>query len=232
MDKAILIEEKLFGDCFETSEQKDGMQNFLNKSKKKPKNLKEPEKKESKEVAELPKGELKPTGLFSKKLSLLTEDMTIPAMPSILTAGDRNSYNSMIIACGTIGFGFGKPIFTVFVKPERYTYQFIDKNDIFTVSYIDKKSYRKFGPYGSKSGRDINKEETCGTHIKFLDDGGITFEEAVEVFVCKIVAKAHLTENDVRQDVIDIYKNNLEAYVSTHPHSVYIGEIIGHYKRE
>lgn len=30
MDKAILIEEKLFGDCFETSEQKDGMQNFLN----------------------------------------------------------------------------------------------------------------------------------------------------------------------------------------------------------
>ena len=153
-------------------------------------------------------------------------------MPSILTAGDRNSYNSMIIACGTIGFGFGKPIFTVFVKPERYTYQFIDKNDIFTVSYIDKKSYRKFGPYGSKSGRDINKEETCGTHIKFLDDGGIAFEEAVEVYVCKIVAKAHLTENDVRQDVIDIYKNNLKAYVSTHPHSVYIGEIIGHYKRE
>ena len=36
------------------------MQNFLNKSKKKPKNLKDPEKKESKEVAELPKGELKP----------------------------------------------------------------------------------------------------------------------------------------------------------------------------
>ena len=39
IDKAREIEEKLFGDCFETSEQIDGMQNFLNKSKK-PKNLK------------------------------------------------------------------------------------------------------------------------------------------------------------------------------------------------
>ena len=37
MDKAIQIEEKLFGECFETSEQRDGMQNFLNKSKSKKK---------------------------------------------------------------------------------------------------------------------------------------------------------------------------------------------------
>ena len=35
----------------------------------------------------LNKGELKPTGIFSNKMVLLTEDLTIPAMPSILTAG-------------------------------------------------------------------------------------------------------------------------------------------------
>ena len=34
IDKAIQIEEKLFGECFETSEQIDGMNNFLNKGKK------------------------------------------------------------------------------------------------------------------------------------------------------------------------------------------------------
>ena len=34
IDKAIVIEEKLFGDCFERSEQVDGMRNFLEKGKK------------------------------------------------------------------------------------------------------------------------------------------------------------------------------------------------------
>ena len=99
-------------------------------------------------------------------------------MPAIVTSGDINSYNSMVIGWGSIGVGFAKPIFTVYVKPERYIYQFMDKSDIFTVSYIDKKLFGKFGVYGSKSGKDMNKEEVSGTHIKFLDDGGITFEEA------------------------------------------------------
>lgn len=33
MDQAIVVEEKLFGSCFETEDQKDGMTAFLNKSK-------------------------------------------------------------------------------------------------------------------------------------------------------------------------------------------------------
>ena len=233
IDKAIVIEEKYFGDCFETSEQKDGMNNFLNKNKsKKSKNLKNSENKEAKEINDLPKGELKPTGLFPKKLPLLTEELTIPPMPAILTAGDKNSYNSMTIGWGSIGVGFARPIFTVYVKPERYTYQFIEKSKIFTVSYIDKKLYSKFGPYGNKSGKDVNKEEVSGTHIKFLDDGGITFEEASEVFVCKIIAKQHITEKDIHQDIIDLYNGNLKVYFSTNPHVSYVGEIIGHYKRQ
>ena len=35
MDKAIVIEEKLFGDCFETEDQRAGMANFLEKDKEK-----------------------------------------------------------------------------------------------------------------------------------------------------------------------------------------------------
>lgn len=35
MDEAIVIEEKLFGDCFETEDQKAGMGNFLEKDKEK-----------------------------------------------------------------------------------------------------------------------------------------------------------------------------------------------------
>ncbi|MDE7358632.1 MAG: enoyl-CoA hydratase, partial [Lachnospiraceae bacterium] len=39
MDEAIVIEEKLFGDCFETEDQKYGMAFFLDKNKEK---VKEP----------------------------------------------------------------------------------------------------------------------------------------------------------------------------------------------
>ena len=35
MDQAIVIEEKLFGDCFETADQEAGMGNFLEKDKEK-----------------------------------------------------------------------------------------------------------------------------------------------------------------------------------------------------
>ena len=144
IDKAIEIEEKLFGKCFETSEQRDGMNNFLNKNNKKSKKLNS--NVQSKKIDELPKGELKSTGIFSQKMPILNKDLTIPKMPSILTAGDKNHYNSMVIGWGTIGNAFAKPIFTVFVKPERYTYQFMEKTDIFTVSYIDEKLYNKFIP--------------------------------------------------------------------------------------
>ena len=97
---------------------------------------------------------------------------------------------------------------------------------------LDQFLYSKFGPYGNKSGKDVNKEEVSGTHIKFLDDGGITFEEASEVFVCKIIAKQHITEKDIHQDIIDLYNGKLSVYFSTNPHVSYVGEIIGHYKRQ
>ena len=86
--------------------------------------------------------------------------------------------------------------------------------------------------YGVKSGRDVNKEELAGTHIQFLDDGGITFEEADEVFVCKIVAKAYIKDGELDPEIIEMFKKNLKLYTSTSAHTLFVGEIIGHYLRK
>ena len=59
----------------------------------------------------------------------------------------------------------------------------MQKTEFFTVSFIKKEFFKKFVPYGNKSGRYINKEEVAGTHIQYLDNGGITFEEAEEFYV-------------------------------------------------
>lgn len=141
----------------------------------------------------------------------------------------------MVIGWGSLGFSWQMPIFTVYVKHERYTYEFLEKYKIFTVSIINKDLYPKFSAYGIKSGRNINKEEVSGTHIKFLDDGGITFEEAEEVYVCRMISRAHLTNDDVESDINQFYEVTTKKFAhivkqDTVPHSIYIGEIIGHYK--
>ena len=228
IDKGIEIEEKLFGDCFERPEQIEGMKNFLEKGKKG--KDKKSDKKNLKQEDELPKGELVPTDKFKNMVYL--KSFTTPAMPAILSAGDKNGYNSMAIEWGSIGVSWKRPIFTVYVKDERYTYEFMQKTKIFTVSIINRKIFKKFAVYGTKSGRDINKEEVAGTHIKFLDDGGITFDEAEEVFVCEMLGKAYIQDEDSYPGLKAFYKKQQKYFKTLEPHAIFIGEIIGHYVRK
>ena len=231
IDKAIKIEERLFGECFENPEQKERMKKFLERGKnKEKKNLRNDEEKKEEELP-MPKGELVPTDKF-KKMTFLKE-FTTPQMPAILSAGDKNHYNSMAIEWGSIGVSWKMPIFTVYVKDERYTYEFMQTTEYFTVSIISKKLFKKFANiYGTKSGRDMNKEKEAGTHIKFLEDGGITFEEAEEVYVCKMLAKANIKDEDSSPGLKDFYEKRKEYFKTVKPHGIFIGEIIGHYVRK
>ena len=94
------------------------------------------------------------------------------------------------------------------MKPDRYTHQFIEKTKYFAVNFIKKSLYKKFRIFGNKSGRDINKEEESGDQIQFLDNGGITFKEAEEVYVCKMMAKIKLKEKIFSLEIIDFYYLN------------------------
>ena len=133
---------------------------------------------------------------------------------------------------GSLGVAFKKPIFTVYVKPDRYTYEVMEKSDIFTVNFIERKLMSKFAIYGTKSGKEINKEEEAGTHITFLEKGGVTFGEAVEVYVCKKMAKSIIDEKSMDPYIKELYKSNVKVYRTQVPHVLYIGEIIAHYVRE
>ena len=231
IDKGIEIEEKLFGDCFETSDQIEGMKNFLEKGNKnkvvKKHNLQQTQPIQNEEMLQ---GELVPTDKF-KNMTYLKE-FTTPNTPAILSVGDKNKYNSMTIQWGSLGVAFRRPVFTVYVKPDRYTYEFMEEAEYFTVSIINKELYNKFAIYGTKSGKDINKEEVAGTHIKFLDNGGITFDEAEEVFVCKLFVKSYIKDIEDYPSIIELYKSKPNVYKTLRPHSIYMGEIIGHYVRK
>ena len=243
IDSAIQIEEKLFGECFESDEQVVRMKQFLEKSKKKSqkkeeksKNLREVPKEEpignviSKEDEEFMNKQLIPTGVFDKMK--LLQPFTTPKMPAILSAGNKESHNSCVIGWGLLGVAWSKPLFIVYVKPDRYTYQFMEKTEFFTVNFIKKSLYPKFRAYGNQSGRDINKEEVTGAQIQFMDNGGITFKEAEEVYVCKMMARTYLEKKNLSPEIVDFYEKAAPLFKqSTEPHGIYIGEIIGHYKK-
>ena len=53
---------------------------------------------------------------------MINKNIIIPAILALVTAWDKNSHNRLVISHGSIGVGFGTPIFTLYVKPERYTF--------------------------------------------------------------------------------------------------------------
>ena len=62
---------------------------------------------------------------------------------ALLTAGDENGFNTMTVSWGAMGFMWGKPSVTVYIRPQRYTKEFVDTRDTFTLSFYPqrKKTY-------------------------------------------------------------------------------------------
>lgn len=102
---------------------------------------------------------------------------------SLITAGDESGYNMMTASWGFAGEMWGNDSVMAVVRPQRYTMEFIEKSDYFTLSfYGDNKAVHKV--CGSMSGRDVNKTELTGLTPVF-DDNSVYFKQARLVIVCK-----------------------------------------------
>ena len=101
----------------------------------------------------------------------------------LITAGDENSHNMMTASWGFAGEMWGNDSVVIAVRPQRYTMEFLEKHDTFSLSfYGDRKDIHKI--CGSKSGRDIDKTQETGLTPVFADNT-VYFEEARLVLVCK-----------------------------------------------
>ena len=103
---------------------------------------------------------------------------------ALLTAGDNDSFNTMTISWGGLGTLWNKPVATTYVRTSRYTHEFLDNNDYFTVSFFPEEYKKQLGVLGSKSGRDMDKIHDSGLTPKSVD-GSVTFEEAEVTLLCK-----------------------------------------------
>ena len=111
---------------------------------------------------------------------------------ALITAGNKEGYNMMTASWGFVGEMWGADSIAMVVRPQRYTMEFIDKNDYFTVSfYGDNKDIHKV--CGSKSGMDINKTEEAGL-TPVAGEKYTYFKEARMVLVVKKQFVQQMTE--------------------------------------
>lgn len=96
----------------------------------------------------------------------------------LVTAGDESSFNTMTASWGGIGWLWNKPVAFVFVRPERYTYEFIEKSDYLTLSFLGEANKKIHAVCGSKSGRDTDKVKATGLKPVFTEQGNVLFEQA------------------------------------------------------
>ena len=102
----------------------------------------------------------------------------------LVSASDGGRTNAMTASWGGMGVMWGKPVVFLFIRPQRYTKEFIDAADTLTVSVLQDEGHRLMSYFGSVSGRDEDKVAASGLH-SFNVDGQACFEEARLSLICR-----------------------------------------------
>lgn len=160
------------------------------------------------------------------------EDLTVNAVQwfrdaELLAAGNKEKSNAMTIGWGGIGILWGRPALTVYVAEQRYTKEFMDKSEYFTVMAFDAKNRKVLNYMGSKSGRDGDKAKALGLHTAFTANGTPYYTEATMVIECRIMYAAPFDPRYFKSDA----PKNMYADFPAGIHSMYIGEIINAWKK-
>lgn len=145
----------------------------------------------------------------------------------LLCAGDKEKSNAMTIGWGGIGTLWGRTALTVYVAEKRYTKEFMDKAEYFTVMVFDVEHSKVLRYMGTKSGRDEDKAAALGLHTAYTANGTPYFTEAEMVIECKIMYAAPFEPQYFKSDVPE----RMYAHFPAGIHSMYIGEVVNAWKK-
>lgn len=132
---------------------------------------------------------------------------------------EDGSVNTMTASWGGVGILWNKKVAFVFIRPQRYTKEFIDAQEHLTLSFYDEAHRKELAYFGKASGREEDKIKQADFHT-VKEHGYAYFEEANTVLKCK---KLYAQELDkacfLEADLIE--KN----YPLSDYHTMYIVEI-------
>lgn len=138
----------------------------------------------------------------------------------LITAGNEEKCNTMTASWGAMGVMWGKNAVTVYIRPQRYTKEFVDKEDTFTISVLSQQ-YRKALNYcGTVSGKGMDKIKEAGLTPCYVE-GTAGIAEAEMIMVCR-----KMYHDNIKPECFDETANDGRWYPEKDYHTMYIAEVI------
>lgn len=144
----------------------------------------------------------------------------------VVSAGKEGDMNLMTISWGSLGELWNRPVMTVYVSTNRYTHEFMEKNDCFTVTHFPESMRQKLAYLGRVSGRDEDKVAGAGLTVEFTELGNPIYAEADLAIECRKIYAQQFDRDRLPEDVRQWYENSNLGI-----HYFYVGEIVHVWKK-
>ena len=141
----------------------------------------------------------------------------------LLTSGDFSAgkYNAMTVGWGSVGYMWRMPFVQVVVRPARYTFEFMEKYDTFTVCAFPKEYHQALSLLGTKSGRDGDKIAAAGlTLAASTCTAAPCYDQAQLVIECRKIYWQNMDPEHFLDPAI------ARIYHEKDYHRIYYGEIL------
>ena len=137
----------------------------------------------------------------------------------LITAGDGENHNTMTASWGGVGELWGKYVSTIYIRPQRYTLEFVEREEYYSLCFFGPEYRQALSLCGSKSGRDVDKDAATGLTPCF-DQAAPYYEQARLVFLCHKLYRQDMEESAF------LDKGLLEKWYDNDLHRMFIGEIV------
>ena len=140
---------------------------------------------------------------------------------ALVSAGNKSKYNTMTVSWGGVGVLWGKNVVYIFIRDSRYTKEFIDNGEFFSMSFFDEKYRDALSYCGKESGRNVDdKFKGAGLTPAFRHN--IPYpDEANLVLLCRKMTAAPITEDTFVDTQI-----MSTCYSDNNIHVIYLVDII------
>jgi len=137
----------------------------------------------------------------------------------LITAEKDGKVNTMTASWGGFGVMWGKNVVYIVLRPQRYTKEFVDNSDTFSLSFLDNSFKTTLTYLGTKSGRDEDKITNSKLTVLHTEDIPY-FEEASIAILCK-----KLYAQDYKPECFVAPELNEKWYPDHDYHTLYIAEV-------
>ncbi len=140
----------------------------------------------------------------------------------LITAKKGEQVNTMTASWGTMGVMWSHNVVCVFIRQSRFTKEFVDAADSFSISFFPESEKKTLAYLGSTSGRDEDKIAKAGYNV-ILEGETPYFAEAKTTLICKKLSKHSIGSEGMLDETIlpKWYAGTDEGNY----HDMYIGKI-------